>query len=171
MVRGRVNCQQMTKEQTDRGVEHEEGIDINAVVSYNVRAIRERRGWTEQSVAERLALLTKHLLPQASISAMEPAFDGERRRRFDAHELYLLSVVFDDPIAYFFLPPPGSGLVEICDTHRPVNELYAALLGRDSQLSILDERLADTPEQLVELLASLFGAVGADKNLREHFRT
>lgn len=80
MVRGRVNCQQMTKEQTDRGVEHEEGIDVNAVVSYNVRVIRERRGWTQQ-VAERLAVLTKHLLPQASISAMERAFDGERRRR------------------------------------------------------------------------------------------
>ncbi|MDQ3462970.1 MAG: helix-turn-helix transcriptional regulator, partial [Actinomycetota bacterium] len=63
-------------------------VDANAVVSYNVRAIRERRGWTQQYVAERLATLTDHLLPQASISAMERGFDGERRRRFDAHELY-----------------------------------------------------------------------------------
>ena len=24
------------------------GLDVNAVVSYNVKAIRERRGWTQQ---------------------------------------------------------------------------------------------------------------------------
>ncbi len=75
------------------------GLDVNAVVSYNVKAIRERRGLTQQAVADRLAELTGHQLPQASISAMERGFDGERRRRFDAHELYLLSVVFDVPIA------------------------------------------------------------------------
>ena len=65
-------------------------------------------GWTQQQVADRLGPLTGHILPQASISAMERGFDGERRRRFDAHELYLLSVLFDVPIAYFFLPPPGA---------------------------------------------------------------
>ena len=77
-------------------------MDVNAVVSFNVKTIRERRGLTQQQVADRLAELTGHRLPQASISAMERGFDGERRRRFDAHELYLLSVVFDVPIAYFF---------------------------------------------------------------------
>ena len=101
------------------------GLDVNAVVSYNVKAIRERRGWTQQSVAERLGRLTGHQLPQASISAMERGFDGDRRRRFDAHELYLLSIVFDVPIAYFFIPPPGSGAELLADTARPVAELYA----------------------------------------------
>src|SRR5713101_1047301 len=101
------------------------GLDVNAVVSYNVKAIRERRGLTQQAVADKLAILTGHQLPQASISAMERGFDGERRRRFDAHELYLLSVVFDVPIAYFFLPPPGTGLEVLADTGRPVAELYA----------------------------------------------
>src|SRR6266852_2046705 len=89
------------------------GLDVNAVVSYNVKAIRERRGMTQQAVAEKLAMLTGHQLPQASISAMERGFDGERRRRFDAHELYLLSVVFNVPIAYFFIPPPSTGLAEL----------------------------------------------------------
>jgi transcriptional regulator with XRE-family HTH domain len=171
MVLGRISGQQLTKEQREPALEHGEGIDVNAVVSYNVRAIRQRRGWTQQSVGERLAVLTKHLLPQASISAMERAFDGERRRRFDAHELYLLSVVFDVPIVYFFLPPRGSGHKEIFDTHRPVSELYAALLGRGSQLAVLDERLADMPEQVDEVLAQLFGAVGAENNWHDHFRT
>src|ERR671919_1739036 len=100
------------------------GLDVNAVVSYNVKAIRERRGMTQQAVADKLATLTGHQLPQASISAMERGFDGDRRRRFDAHELYLLSVVFDVPIAYFFMPPPGMKGAELADTRRPVAELY-----------------------------------------------
>src|SRR3954447_517930 len=108
------------------------GLDVNAVVSYNLKAIRERRGITQQAVADRLAQLTGHQLPQASISAMERGFDGERRRRVDAHELYLLSVVFDVPIAYFFIPPPGTGVAELADTRRPVAELWRSLLGTES---------------------------------------
>src|SRR5439155_16617273 len=119
------------------------GLDVNAVVSYNVKAIRERRGMTQQAVADQLAQLTGHQLPQASISAMERGFDGERRRRFDAHELYLLSVVFDVPIAYFFIPPHGQSLEELADSHRPLTELYASLLGHDWQLAEMDQRLAE----------------------------
>lgn len=153
-----------------------DGLDVNAVVSYNVKAIRERRGWTQQSVAERLGQLTGHQLPQASISAMERGFDGERRRRFDAHELYLLSVVFDVPIAYFFIPPPGTGLEELADSGRPVSELYAALLGQEWQLGPLDERLAEiqinNPEETDAALAAVFGGPeeGA-QNWHESFRT
>ena len=52
---------------------------------------------------------------------MERGFDGDRRRRFDAHELYLLSVVFDVPIAYFFVPPPGTGIGR-ARRHRPAGD-------------------------------------------------
>jgi transcriptional regulator with XRE-family HTH domain len=151
-------------------------LDVNAVVSYNVKAIRERRGWTQQSVAERLSHLTGHQLPQASISAMERGFDGDRRRRFDAHELYLLSVVFDVPIAYFFVPPPGTGMNVLADTNRPVTELYAALLGQEWQLGPLDERLAEirinNPDETDPVLAAVFGGPeeGA-QNWHESFRT
>jgi transcriptional regulator with XRE-family HTH domain len=152
-----------------------ERIDVNAVVSYNLRAIREKRGWTQTGVAERLSRLTGHLLPQASISAMERGFDGERRRRFDAHELYLLSVVFDVPIAYFFVPPPDTGFAELADTHRPVAELYSALLGHEWQLGPLDERLAEikvnNPEEADSALAAIFGGDVAARNWHEHFRT
>ena len=148
------------------------GLDVNAVVSYNVKAIRERRGWTQQSVAERLGLLTGHQLPQASISAMERGFDGERRRRFDAHELYLLSVVFDVPIAYFFVPPPGTGFEELADTHRPVSELYASLLGQEHQLPPLDERLAEIKIEASDAaLTAIFGADAAAGNWHDSFRT
>ena len=152
-----------------------EGLDVNAVVSYNVRAIREQRGWTQQEVAERLAMLTKHLLPQASISAMERGFDGDRRRRFDAHELYLLATVFDVPIVYFFLPPPDSGLKELADTRRPISELYAALLGHERQLEPVDARLGDinihNPDASDRVLAAIFGKEGAAGNWHESFRT
>ena len=151
------------------------GLDVNAVVSYNVKAIRERRRMTQQAVADRLAELTGHQLPQASISAMERGFDGERRRRFDAHELYLLSVVFDVPIAYFFIPPPGTGVAELADTRRPIAELWRSLLGTDSQLDAVDARLAEIkindPDASDQVLADIFGPENAANNWHPHFRT
>lgn len=149
-------------------------LDVNAVVSYNLRAIRERRGLTQQGVAEALARLTGHRLPQASISAMERGYDGDRRRRFDAHELYLLSVVFDVPIAYFFLPPATALHHELADTHRPIVELYRALLGTDHQLADLDDRLADiriaNPDANDDVLAAIFGTDHTPGNWHTHFR-
>jgi hypothetical protein len=106
---------------------------------------------------------------------MERGFDGERRRRFDAHELYLLSVVFDVPIAYFFIPPPGTGLTELADTRRPVAELWRSLLGTDSQLDAVDARLAeikiDDPDASDQVLAAIFGPDNAARNWHTHFRT
>jgi transcriptional regulator with XRE-family HTH domain len=151
------------------------GLDVNAVVSYNLKAIRERQGWTQQEVADRLAQLTGHTLPQASISAMERGFDGERRRRFDAHELYLLSVLFDVPIIYFFVPPPGSERAQLADTGRPVTELYAAVLGHERQLAPVDERLAEigirNPDEADEALVAILGAKTATGAWHDHFRT
>ena len=151
-------------------------VDVNAVVSYNLKAIREERGMTQQEVAEHLARLTGHLLPQASISAMERGFDGDRRRRFDAHELYLLSLVFGVPIVYFFLPPPGTGLRELADSNRPISELYVAILGRDHQLGEFDARLAElnikNPEEVDDLAAAIFGDwESAANNWHDHYRT
>ncbi|HEV7208310.1 MAG TPA: hypothetical protein VGN54_06180, partial [Mycobacteriales bacterium] len=132
-------------------------------------------GWTQQAVAARLAQLTGHELPQASISAMERGFDGDRRRRFDAHELYLLSVVFDVPITYFFLPPAEPGLGVLADTGRPIAELYPTLLGLEHQLPALDERLTDIgladPAGSNQALATIFGADHAAGNWHQHFRT
>ena len=92
---------------------------------------------------------------------MERGFDGERRRRFDAHELYLLSVLFDVPIAYFFVPPPGSERGQLADTGRLVTELYAAVLGHERQLAPVDERLAEigikNPEEADMALVAILG--------------
>jgi transcriptional regulator with XRE-family HTH domain len=154
---------------------HEGPIDVNAVVSYNLKAIRERRGWTQQQVADRLARITGHRLPQASISAMERGFDGERRRRFDAHELYLLSVVFDVPIAYFFLPPPGVMGTALADTGAVAVTLYTAILGDEDQLQTVDERLEqlglNVPGDLDPVMATILGADPSSMNWHDHFRT
>ncbi len=170
MVRARKRPAEDAPSSDDNG-----DLDVNAVVSYNVKAARERRGMTQQAVADALARLTGHQLPQASISAMERGFDGERRRRFDAHELYLLSQVFDVPIAYFFIPPPGLGGAVLADTRRPVAELYRSLLGTKSQLGAIDERLASirisNPDGADEVLTALFGPEEATGNWHEHFRT
>lgn len=152
-------------------------IDVNAVVSFNLRAIRERRGWTQQQVADRLARLTGHRLPQASISAMERGFDGERRRRFEAHELYLLSEVFEVPIPYFFLPPTGALDTPIADTVIPAIQLYFSVIGSESQLGPIDERMQELrltePSAMDPLIASVFGDPRgmSATNWHDHFRT
>jgi transcriptional regulator with XRE-family HTH domain len=151
-------------------------MDVNAVVSYNVKTIRDVRKMTQQDVAQSLARLTGQLLPQASISAMEQGFLGGRRRRFDAHELYLLSIVFGVPISYFFLPPPGSGLRELADSGRPVSELYVSLLGDEHQLSEVDTRLAElninNPDEVADLVLAIFGdPEEAAQNWHVHYRT
>jgi len=152
-------------------------MDVNAIVSFNLKAIRERRGWTQQRVADELGRVTGHTLPQASISAMERGFDGERRRRFDAHELYLFSVVFEVPIAYFFLPPPGALDARLADTGAPAVALYSALLGDNLQLEAVDERLEalglNVPQELDPIMAAVLGAPRdvSYLNWHDHFRT
>lgn len=176
MVRGRAKRADGPSVSQGGAEPGETGMDANAVVSYNLKAIRERRGLTQQEVSQGLARLTGHLLPQASISAMERGFDGDRRRRFDAHELYLLSVVFGVPIVYFFVPPPDTGFRELADTGRPISELYVSVLGRDDQLTEIDERLAQlnlsNPEEVDDLAAALFGSKdAAARNWHDHYRT
>jgi transcriptional regulator with XRE-family HTH domain len=151
-------------------------IDVNAVVSYNLKAAREKRGWTQQHVADQLGELTGHTLPQASISAMERGYDGERRRRFDAHELYLLSEVFAIPIPYFFLPPPGSLDTPIADTGLPLVQIYFAILGSGTGLELIDERLEQLglhiPQELDPVMAAVLGAPKdvSYLNWHDHFR-
>ncbi len=87
--------------------------DLNEVVAYNFRLARELRGWTQEEAAQALEPLLGQRLPQASISAIERAYDGERRREFDAQEVLAFALAFDLPLLWFFLPPPAN--------HRAIN--------------------------------------------------
>jgi len=115
-------------------------VDLNQVVAYNIRKARLLRGWTQEELADRLEPYLGQRLTQAGVSSIERAWDGERRREFDAHELLIFAMVFDLPILWFLLPPPGDHRV-MRSTTRPVDELYAWLLGRPDQIEPVYERL------------------------------
>ena len=117
-------------------------VDLNQVVAYNVRAARELRGWTQDELAARLEPYLGQRLSQASVSAIERAWDGERRREFDAHELLMFSMVFDLPMIWFLIPPTDDHRL-MRNTTRPVDELYAYLLGRPDQLEPVYQRLRE----------------------------
>lgn len=123
-----------------RGAVPPPSVDLNQVVAYNVRAARELRGWTQDDFADRLEPYLGQRLTQASVSAIERAWDGDRRREFDAHELLTFALVFDLPIIWFLLPPPGEHRL-MRNTTRPIDELYAHLLGRPDQLQPVYDRL------------------------------
>ncbi|WP_326786422.1 helix-turn-helix domain-containing protein [Streptomyces sp. NBC_00151] len=78
---------------------------INQLVAYNMTKARRSRDWTQQEVADRLERYTGRPWSKASISAAERSWQGGRSRKFDANELVALSVIFEMPLAYFFLPP------------------------------------------------------------------
>lgn len=162
---------------SDDAPKHGDGttIDGNAIVAYNLRVIRERRGWTQEGVGERLAPLIGHQLSQAAISALERGFDGRRTRRFDAHDLYLFSVVFGVPIAYFFIPPPEQATAErvLAHTGDPLWSLIVAFLGRAEDLPSLDERLCQVDVEELgrtgEVLDALFDTASGTSSWVEHY--
>lgn len=115
-------------------------IDLNQVVAYNVREARQLRGWTQEELADRLEPYLGQRLTQAGVSSIERAWDGDRRREFDAHELLFFAMVFNLPMLYFLLPPPGDRR-RMQGTSAQVNELYVWLLGREGQVEPIYERL------------------------------
>lgn len=117
-----------------------ETVDVNQVVAYNVREARLLRGWTQEDLAVRLEAFLGTRLTQAGISSIERAFDGERRREFDAQELLIFALAFHLPILWFLLPPPGDRR-RIQDTSVQVDQLYTLLLGGPAQAQALYERL------------------------------
>ncbi len=117
-------------------------VDLNQVVAFNFRAARELRGWTQDELADRLEPYLGQRLTQAGVSSIERAWDGDRRREFDAHELLIFAMVFDLPVLWFLVPPPGDHRL-MRATSRPVDELYMYLLGRPDQLEPLYARLRE----------------------------
>jgi transcriptional regulator with XRE-family HTH domain len=136
-------------------------VDLNQVVAYNIREARLLRGWTQEELADRLEPYLGQRLTQAGVSSIERAWDGERRREFDAHELLIFAMVFNLPILYFLLPPPGDHR-RMQGTSSQVDQLYTWLLGREGQVEPLYERLRQlgitdptTAEKTVEKITGI----------------
>ena len=117
-----------------------DAVDVNRVVSYNLRIAREQNNWTQEQFADRLEVVTGRRPTQASVSALERAWEGGRRREFDAQELVDFAVALNVPVAWFFLPPPGDRR-EIKNTGRQLFALIELLVGRAEHLPRIEERL------------------------------
>ena len=117
-----------------------EPIDINRVVSFNLRAARELRGLTQEVLARRLENVTGTRLTQAGVSALERTWEGGKRREFDAQEIVEFAQALDVPIIWFFLPPPGDDR-KIKNADRPLFDLIELLVGRNELHTIVEGRL------------------------------
>jgi transcriptional regulator with XRE-family HTH domain len=117
-------------------------VDLNEVIAYNFRRARELRGLTQEEAADRLEPFLGMRLPQASISALERSWGGDKRREFDAQEILAFACGFDVPLVWFFLPPPGDAR-RLVGTSDRVNELYTLALGREDQLDDLYARFRE----------------------------
>jgi len=80
-------------------------LTVNQVVAYNVARARRALGLTQADTAARLEETTGKSWNAATLGAAERSFDGGRVREFDANELVAFSIVFGQPVAYFFIPP------------------------------------------------------------------
>jgi hypothetical protein len=80
---------------------------------------------TQEETAQALEPLLGQRLPQASISAIERAYDGDRRREFDAQEILAFALAFDLPLIWFFLPPSRR------PSHHPAHHQYRQRAIRD----------------------------------------
>jgi transcriptional regulator with XRE-family HTH domain len=140
--------------------DHPGRADLNEVVAYNFRAARELRGWTQEETAEALEPLLGQRLPQASISAIERAYEGDRRREFDAQEILAFSLAFDLPLIWFFLPPPADHRT-LHRTTNIVSELYEIVFGQERQLGPVYDRLRqlgiDEPTEAARTVEAITG--------------
>ena len=116
-------------------------IDANQIVAYNLRAARELHGWTQEFTAERLQHALGTRVSQGTVSSMERSWDSTRpRREFTFQDIVAFSTVFDLPMIFFQLPPPGDRR-EIKNVGRSLDQLYILLLGDETQLEPVYDRL------------------------------
>jgi transcriptional regulator with XRE-family HTH domain len=136
-------------------------VSLNEVVAYNFRRARELRGMTQPEAAAALEPFLGQRLPQASISALERSYGGDKRREFDAQEILAFACAFDVPLLWFFLPPPQDTR-RLEGTSDRVRELYTLALGREDQLDELYARFRELgmaePSAEDAALARVFGA-------------
>ena len=117
-----------------------EPLQLNQTVAYDLRDARERRGWTKAHSLELQADALGPRVTASTVSSLERAWDGDRRRQVDVHELAHHAVVLDVSILRFFLRPPGCrGKVEGID--RSLLDLYGLVVGRNDQFESMVERL------------------------------
>jgi hypothetical protein len=144
--------------------------NLNEIVAYNFRRACELRGLTQDEAALALEPFLGQRLPQASISAIERAYGGDRRREFDAQEILAFAAAFDLPLMWFFLPPLDDSR-RLDRTSDRVQELYTLAMGREDQVDLLYDGFRELgvpdPDATDDEAGRIFGAPTA-RTLRDY---
>ncbi len=82
------------------------GLTPNQVVAYNLARARELKGWTQDQAAEALEPYLGVRWSKASVSQAERSVAGGFVRNFTADEIVAFARAFDQPVTWFFMPPP-----------------------------------------------------------------
>lgn len=83
------------------------GLTPNQVVGYNLARARELKGWTQDQAAEALEPYLGVRWSKASFSQAERSVAGGFVRNFTADEIVAFARAFDQPVTWFFMPPPA----------------------------------------------------------------
>ncbi|HSH59378.1 MAG TPA: helix-turn-helix transcriptional regulator [Acidimicrobiales bacterium] len=83
------------------------GLTPNQVVGYNLTRARELKGWTQDQAGDALEPYLGVRWSKASISQAERSVAGGFVRNFTADEIVAFARAFDQPVTWFFMPPPA----------------------------------------------------------------
>ena len=89
-----------------RKTKRPEPLTASAIVSLNVRRVREAKGWTQAEAGERMEKVTGKPWSVASVSALERGWDRDGpERAFSINELDSISLAFGVTLLELLLPP------------------------------------------------------------------
>lgn len=152
-------------------------LSLNAVVAWNLHRARlfcrqrdqDMKAWTQAATGEKLKRYSRGEWTKANLSGAERSrFTGDRN--FSANDLLAFSVVFDLPVAWFLMPPPGFS-VKVGDEQLTPPQLIDAIFERSEVANRphgeglrlrIQELLADVPEgELTPLQREGFASIAA----------
>ena len=138
-------------------------LNVNQIVAYNLRAARKIKKMTQEDLARQIETVSKKRCTPTMVSELERAWDGPRRREFDAHEIAVFSLALDVPMAYFFLPPINE-YRNLENLNRAARQLHLLVFGDGEDEKILDDRMLEVGKHLLpvdkEWLADFTGNMG-----------
>ena len=138
-------------------------LNVNQIVAYNLRAARKIKKMTQEDLARQIETVSKKRCTPTMVSELERAWDGPRRREFDAHEIAVFSLALDVPMAYFFLPPINE-YRNLENLNRTASQLHLLVFGDGEDEKILDDRMLEVGKHLLpvdkEWLADFTGNMG-----------
>ena len=120
----------------------ESELNVNQIVAFNLRAARQLEGWTQEALAREITRRSGTHCTRTMVSELERAWDGRRRREFDAHEIAVFAAALKVPIGYFFLPPPDENR-RLEGIGRSVSELHLLFFGYFDTAEKLDARMRE----------------------------